>query len=125
MNIKKMLSLAVVLALSVPAFAHHGQAKYGTGEITVNGTVTRFQFLNPHAEVYFEAKDNKGNIEQWVGEASSPNMLVRDGWNRDSIKPGDRISASGHPSKDGSNSIFLEKLVLSDGRQLAPHPRWP
>jgi len=124
MKIKHALSLAMFLSLSIPAFAHHGQAKYGGAEITVNGTVTKFEFLNPHAEVYFEVKDSKGNLERWVGEASSPNMLVRDGWNRNSLKPGDRISVSGHAAKDGSNTIFLEKLVLPDGRELAPHPRW-
>ncbi len=128
MKHKVVISLAAisaVLGVSGAAMAHHGQAKYGVAEITMNGTVTKFQFLNPHAEVYFDVKDSKGMVEQWVGEASSPNMLVRDGWRKDSIKPGDRISASGHPAKDGSNSIFLDKLVLPDGRELAPHPRWP
>jgi Family of unknown function (DUF6152) len=113
-----------VLLFSPVARAHHGQARYDVTEITVNGTVTEFQFLNPHAEVYFEVKDNDGRVKKWVGEASSPNMLVREGWTRNSIKPGDRISVIGHPAKDGSNNIFLEKLVLPNGQELKPHPRW-
>ena len=120
------LTFAVVpLVVSGPVFAHHGQAKYDVSEITLTGTVREFQFSNPHAEVLFEVKDSKGNVEKWIGEASSPNMLVRDGWSRNSLKPGDRISASGHPARDGSRVIFLEKLVLPNGRELAPHPRWP
>jgi hypothetical protein len=116
---------SLALVLSGPVSAHHGQAKYDANEITLTGTVTEFQFSNPHAEVYFEVKDSRGNFEKWIGEASSPNMLVRDGWSRNSLRPGDRISASGHPAKNGSNNIYLEKLVLPNGRSLAPHPRWP
>jgi hypothetical protein len=114
----------MLFILSVTARAHHGQARYDTTQITVNGTVTEFQFLNPHAEVYFDVKDNDGRVKKWVGEASSPNMLVREGWTRNSIKPGDRISVIGYPARDGSNNIFLEKLVLPNGQELKPHPRW-
>ena len=120
-----LVSVVSLFIVSCPVFAHHGQARYDAAEITVTGTVTDFQFSNPHAEVYFEVRDTKGNVEKWVGEASSPNMLVRDGWTRKSLRPGDRISASGHPARDGSRIIYLEKLVLPSGRELAPHPRWP
>jgi Family of unknown function (DUF6152) len=119
-----VLMPAILFIFSVTARAHHGQARYDVTQITVNGTVTEFQFLNPHAEVYFDVKDNDGRVKKWIGEASSPNMLVREGWTRNSIKPGDRISVVGHPAKDGSNNIYLEKLVLPNGQELKPHPRW-
>ena len=125
----KLLTLSALLvgctAASRPMFAHHGAVAYERKSVTLKGTVTKFEWNNPHTVLTLVVKDSKGNVEKWIGEASSPNMLVRDGWSRNSLKPGDRISASGHPARDGSKIIFLEKLVLPNGRELAPHPRWP
>jgi hypothetical protein len=82
------------------------------------GTVASFQFTNPHAQLIVDVKDGKGNIEKWVGEGTSPNMLVREGWNRKTIRPGDQITATGHPARNGANSMRIEKVVLPDGREL-------
>jgi DNA/RNA endonuclease YhcR with UshA esterase domain len=117
-----MPSMAAAIALlgaSCPALAHHGGASYDATKVfTIMGTVSSFQFTNPHAQLVLDVKDDKGNIEKWVGEGTSPNMLVREGWSRKTIKPGDQITATGHPARNGSNSMRIEKIVLPDGREL-------
>ena len=101
------------------ALAHHGRAGYdATKFFTIMGTVSSFQFSNPHAQLILDVRDDKGKIEKWVGEGTSPNMLVREGWNRRTIKPGDQITATGHPARDGSNTMRIEKIVLPNGKEL-------
>jgi hypothetical protein len=108
-----------LLATAVPAFAHHGRATYDeTKSATIMGTVSAFQFSNPHAQLVLDVKGDKGKIETWVGEGTSPNMLVREGWDRKTIKPGDQITATGHPARNGTNSMRIEKIVLPNGREL-------
>ncbi len=63
-------------------------------------------------------KGNNGSVEKWVVEGTSPNMLVREGWAKNTVKPGDEITATGHPAKDGSKALRIEKLVLSNGQEL-------
>jgi hypothetical protein len=117
-----MFLVAASIALfgvSFPAHAHHGGASYDATKVfTIMGTVSSFQFSNPHAVLVLEVKDDKGNIERWVGEGTSPNMLVREGWSRKTVKPGDQITATGHPARNGSNSMRIEKVVLPNGREL-------
>ena len=108
-----------LLGISHSALAHHGRASYdATRVFTIMGTVSAFQFSNPHAQLFLDVKDGKGKIEKWVGEGTSPNMLVREGWDRKTIKPGDQITATGHPARDGSYNMRIEKIVLSNGREL-------
>jgi hypothetical protein len=118
---RRFLSSMIVglLAAAVPAFAHHGRATYDETKLaTIMGTVSAFQFSNPHAQLVLDVKGDKGKIEQWVGEGTSPNMLVREGWDRKTIKPGDQITATGHPARNGTNSMRIEKIVLPNGREL-------
>jgi len=112
-------SIIALFALAFPLFAHHGRAIYDETKVaTIMGTVSSFQFSNPHAVLYLDVKDEKGNIEKWVGEGTSPNMLVREGWDRRTIKPGDLITATGHPARNGGNSMRIEKIVLPSGKEL-------
>lgn len=107
------------LVMSHPLLAHHGRASFdATRVFSIMGTVSAFQFSNPHVQVYLDVKDDKGNIEKWTGEGTSPNMLVREGWDRKTIKPGDRITATGHPARNGTNTMRVEKIVLPGGREL-------
>jgi hypothetical protein len=108
-----------LLGASYPALAHHGRATYDETKLaTIMGRVSSFQFSNPHALLYLDVKDDKGNVAKWIGEGTSPNMLVREGWDRKTVKPGDQISATGHPARNGTNSMRIEKVVLPDGREL-------
>jgi hypothetical protein len=108
--------------LSVPTFAHHGEARYDTSRlITLKGTVTQFQFSNPHAELEFETRNANGKVEVWMAEATSPNMLSRVGWNRSTLKPGDMITAQGYPGKGGSRILLIDKITLPNGQSLDGH----
>jgi Family of unknown function (DUF6152) len=114
--------LAVLLMVSVPMFAHHGTSAYDTTKLTtVKGTVTDFQFNNPHVMISVETKDDKGKVEMWIGEANSPNVLTRHGWDRDIIKNGDQITIIGYRPKNGAKTMRLQKVVLSSGQELDPN----
>jgi hypothetical protein len=100
--------------------AHHGEVNYDTDkEVSVKGTVTSFQFINPHVLISMDVKNDKGEIEQWTNEARSPSMLVRVGnWDKNTLKPGDVITAIGFRAKNGSNTLRLKKIVTADGKEL-------
>ena len=109
---------AGLLATAGLVFAHHGNTAYNTSEpYTVSGTVVEFQFLNPHCIVKLEAKDGSGTPQVWQGELTSPNHLVRAGWNAQSLKPGDQVTLTGWRSKSGSNSLWITKTVVN-GQEL-------
>ena len=109
-----------VLLASGPLLAHHGEANYDTEKVTsAKGVVTDFQFINPHVQISIDVKNDKGEIEKWVGEARSPAMLARyGGWDKDTIKVGDAITMVGHRTKNGTNFLRLLKIEKSDGQVL-------
>jgi hypothetical protein len=110
---------ALALAISLPAYAHHGTANYDmTKLITLKGTVTDFQFINPHTLIMFDIKNDKGQVEHWQAEATSPNHLVRAGWTKDILKPGDQITISGYRAKNGSPIMRFGKMVLPNGQEI-------
>jgi DNA/RNA endonuclease YhcR with UshA esterase domain len=101
--------------------AHHGSSNYDLSKsVSVKGTVTQFEFMNPHSAIHLEANDDKGTAEQWLIEADSPNNLARAGWTRGSLKPGDRVTIVGNRLKDGSKVMRLQKVIFSDGKELKP-----
>ena len=111
---------AGLLALAPVAFAHHGTANYDTSKsITVKGVATGFDFVNPHVQIFWEAKSDSGTAEKWQGELTSPNRLTRVGWTKSSIKPGDTIIISGYPTKSGSHEIWIQKVVMGTGEELS------
>jgi len=112
--------LFAVLFVSGPILAHHGETNYDTEKlVSVKATVTNFEFINPHVQIYLEAKNDKGEIEKWICEARSPAMLVRNGgWDKNTLKPGDVITATGFRAKNGTNILRLKKIVLADGTEL-------
>ena len=121
---KAVCVLGMALALLVAcgqASAHHGSSNYDLSKsVSVKGTITQFDFVNPHSAIHLEAKDDKGNAEQWLIEADSPNNLSRAGWTRDSLKPGDQVTIVGNRLKDGSKVMRLQKVIFSDGKELKP-----
>jgi len=117
--------LGVFLLLDlVPTYAHHGASMFDMKQlITVKGTVTSFEWANPHAMIYADVKDDKGNVQKWAIEIrGGPNALTRAGWNKDTLKPGDQVTLVGHPAKNGTNSMRLAKVVLASGQELDPDP---
>jgi len=84
----------------------------------VEGTVTEFDFGNPHALLFFDVKNQRGRIEKWQGELTSPNHLVREGWSRRSLMLGEHIKVSGYPAKSGDRSIWIQKIKTGNGKDL-------
>jgi DNA/RNA endonuclease YhcR with UshA esterase domain len=115
-----LAAIFCVVFISTPLLAHHGEANYDTEKtVTVKGTVTEFQFVNPHVQISLEVKNDKGEVEKWIGEARSPAMLSRyGGWDRNTIKVGDVITFYGHRTKNGTPFMRLEKIVMPDGKEL-------
>jgi hypothetical protein len=114
--------VAVVLMISGPVIAHHGASPYDTSKLTtLKGTVADFQFINPHVVISVDVIDDQGKSETWIGEANSPNVLSRHGWDRTIMKKGDQITVVGNRGKNGSKTLRLQKVVLSDGRELDPN----
>ena len=113
-----LLALAISI-VSIPLFAHHGNAVYDdTRTITLKGTVTQWAWANPHCILMFDAKDDKGNVAHWAAEAGSPSALSLIGWTKNSVKPGDVITGYIFQSKTGNSVGRLNKIVLSDGSSL-------
>jgi hypothetical protein len=111
--------LASAMACGGPTMAHHGNSAYDEEKpITLRGTVTEFDWANPHAQIYFDVKGEKGHVAHWGCETLSPGKLMRSGWSKDSVKPGDQITITLVAAKNGAPVGFLRKLVLGDGRQL-------
>ena len=117
----KLLSLAAVCAVAValPAWAHHADVMYERDTtLSVEGTVKEFTFMNPHSWLYVAVTDANGQTRLWALESSSTASLLRRGWTRETVKPGDAVSASFRPMRDGSLGGALESVTLPDGRTL-------
>jgi hypothetical protein len=108
--VKSKLSIAFIVAVcfllfSSPLSAHHGTSGYDMEKvITLNGTVTGFNWSNPHCLVRIDVKDSKGDIKDWVVELAAPTLMMRNGWTKDSLKPGDEVVAETHPAKNGATT---------------------
>jgi hypothetical protein len=114
--------LAAAAAASWPAFAHHSFAVYDrTKTLTLKGTVKTFQWTNPHCVVWVLVQPDGGaEPQEWSFETTSPGVLTRGGWTRNSIKPGDRVSVEFSPLRDGSHGGGLNSVTLLDtGQKLS------
>jgi Family of unknown function (DUF6152) len=106
--------------LAGPVSAHHAAANYDHSKtVSVTGTVTRFQFINPHVGVWIDVEDEQGNVVEWSGEFQGILDLYRNfGWNRDTFKPGDKVTLIGNPARDGSHSMAAARVVFADGKEV-------
>lgn len=111
---------AVWLASGPPALAHHsGAAEFdSTKKVDLTGVVTKVEWTNPHAHFYIDVKDASGNVVNWNFELASPNVLIRNGWHRNSIKPGDTVTVTGSRAKDSSNYASAGEITFPDGHKL-------
>ena len=117
--------LAIVLSCAVaPVLAHHGFAVEFDDKkpITLSGVVTRMEFMNPHIYFYVDVKSKDGKVTNWAFEGGPPNVLYRQGWRKDTVKPGDTVTVKGFRAKDGANLASCSTVTFPDGREVAAGP---
>jgi hypothetical protein len=109
-------SLATVAGLAV---AHHSGAMFDSGRTqTLVGTITEFNWVNPHSSIKVEVKGADGKPVIWAIEMNTPQNLVRDGWKRTTIKAGDKVTMVVHPMRNGSPGGSFSSITLPDGKTL-------
>lgn len=124
-RIKRIHSIGIcalalgLLTTATPSFAHHGIAAYEEAkQITVTGSVTYFDFVNPHTLIYLNVRQSDGTIAKWQGQLTSPNNLARVGWTRRSLQMGEQVTITGYPAKNSANTMWIRRIVKSNGTEL-------
>jgi hypothetical protein len=114
------IAAAGLLLNAAPVFAHHAFAAEFDAKkpVKMRGTVTKMEWINPHAWIYIDVKDADGKVVQWMIEAGTPNTLFRRGLTKNSLAPGTEILVDGYQSKDGSNRANGRDVTFPDGRKL-------
>jgi hypothetical protein len=118
-----LVVVAPLLALSVEhSGAHHAfSAVYDEKQvITVEGVVTQFRFVNPHAMMSLDVTDKSGKVEKWTVEFAGRLNLAEGGWTVETIKPGERIKVSGNPARKTDRQMAFRRIVKADGTELLP-----
>jgi len=120
MNKKVLILAGVVVGLAAgPAVAHHSGAMFDRSKIVeLKGTVKEFGWNNPHAHVAIDVANAQGVVEQWNIEAGSPNTMIKQGWRKSSLKPGDKVTLIIRPMRDGSKGGTLEGAVTAAGQKI-------
>lgn len=120
MKASVMVACSLILALfSTPAFVHHSAAMFDlTKSLTIHGTIVDFHWSNPHANFRVSVVKPNGHYEIWGIEMDSPNNLIREGWKRTTIKPGDKVTVTVRPLRDGLPGGRYVAIVLPDGKVL-------
>jgi hypothetical protein len=116
-----------LLSVSIPANAHHGVAGYDlTKTITLHGTVTKFDWSNPHIVIHMDAKNANGEVQNWTIELAAPTHMSRAGWTKNVMKAGDDIIAEVHPAQNGapvgiSGTVTFQLKIVVNGQTLPMH----
>jgi len=120
MRVSWMAAFALSAALfSTPAYVHHSGAMFDMSrQVKITGTVLEFNWTNPHSSFKVSVVNAAGNAEVWAIEMNSPNNLVREGWKRTTIKPGDKVTVTVRPLRDGTPGGQYVGIMLPDGKAL-------
>ena len=112
--------LALLIAAAIPAWAHHAFAAEfdGTKPVKLKGVVTRMEWINPHAWIHIDVKDESGKVTSWMVECGSPNIMLRRGFTKESLEFGTVLTVDGYQAKNGSNRANGSSVTFRDGRRL-------
>jgi uncharacterized protein DUF6152 len=116
------LFVVLLLFAAAEAGSHHAFSPVYDEQrvITIEGVVTEFKFVNPHAMMSMDVTDQAGKVAKWVVEFAGRLNLSDVGWTAQSIKTGERVTVTGNPTHTGSNRMFFRRLVRADGTELLP-----
>ena len=122
---KKLFALLIVIAVAAPLFAHHGRgATFDMKKrLELKGTVTEVAWRNPHVVIYIDVKDQSGKVTNWGFENSNVSSLAREGYNRNTLKIGQEITAIINPAANGAPTGIVVKVVLADGKEIMSRER--
>jgi len=117
--VKSAVVGTILLLCALPALSHHSTTAYDHSKtIVLSGTVKEFQWTNPHSWVQLIVTDAQGNTTEWAIETGAPNLNIRHGWSRSTLKPGDKVTLTIYPHRDGGPHGSLAFAKLTDGRVL-------
>jgi hypothetical protein len=113
------LLILVVLKVSGSVSAHHNpKPMYESSSIMLTGTITEYEWANPHSIISIAVQTDGGAVQEWHAEFLPPSDMVRAGWTKETLKPGDRVTMTGLPGKHAQHILWLQSLVTPDGRKL-------
>jgi hypothetical protein len=115
-----LFAAVVLLSVTVPLFAHHAfAAEFDAAKpVKFKGTVTKMEWINPHAWIHIDVKGEDGKVTSWMIEAAAPNALLRRGWTKSSLPVGTEIVVEGFQAKDGANRANGSVITFTDGKKL-------
>jgi hypothetical protein len=114
---------ALIALFSTPAYVHHSGAMFdGSKDVKITGTVMEFHWTNPHSSFKLSVPDGHGSQSIWSVEMGGPNNLIHEGWKRTTLKPGDKVTATVHPLKDGTPGGQYVAITLPNGKTLTSNP---
>ena len=121
-----VMALAGALALAAPASAHHSTAMFDMEkQVSLTGTVKDFQWTQPHTWIVFAVPNATGGSDEYGIEGMSPSYLGRNGWSKHTLSPGDKVTLTIHPLKDGRKGGFDASVTFPDGRVMYNLPQRP
>lgn len=119
MKNKTLILTGLLVFATSAAVAHHSYSAFEmTGEKTISGTIKKFDWSNPHSWIWIDVANEQGSVDTWGIEGMSPNFLSRRGWTRTTLKPGDKVSITIHPLKNGEHGGSFVSAKRPDGEVL-------
>jgi len=120
---RRLLLAAAIMAMTAPLLAHHSWPVDFSREVTVTGTVTGYNWGNPHVMVGLDVKNDTGTIEKWSVGGPSTSRMEANGWHKNSLKIGDVITGTGYRFSDGQRILRLQKIAMPDGKVMLLYGR--